>query len=130
MNAGTMGDRAAFLDAHRDAVGAACRRAQLEPDRVVVLAELADTSGGNFVEGLGDTIADEHAMAGTAWVGIIPRQRLAALLSVVWEGATGTRGALEGPQPEPGGWVWVLVIACGGAQLVQMTPPDVRRGEP
>lgn len=129
MTAGTMGDRTAFLDSHRAVVWEACRRALLAPDSVVVLAELADTSGRNFVSGDGDTIADQHAMVGKAWVGIMPRQRLAAMLSVVWESATGTRGALEGPQPEPGRWVWVLVIACGGAQLVRTTPPEACGGE-
>jgi hypothetical protein len=116
--------RSAFLEAFRPLVVHAAEivLASHDPDRVVVLADGTDTSGGNMADYMAaGQCADEWRPAGdVAWCGIIQRPVLASYLRVVWASAGGTIATLAEP---PGtGHVWVWIVAAGGCQLVRMQP--------
>lgn len=124
--------RAALLDMWRPVVAEAAARvvAGTDPDRVVVLVDTGDTSGGNMADTMADgVLPDEwHTLCHRVRLGIIPRTRLASYLQIVWPAIAGTLAALEHAAPPGHAFVWV--VAAGGCQLVNMYPGNEVWGEP
>jgi hypothetical protein len=118
--------RAALLDMWRPVMADTAARvvAGTDPDRVVVLVDTGDTSGGNMADAMADgVLPDEWAeVCPRVRVGVIKRVRLVSYLQIVWPAIAGTVAALE--HAAPPGHVFVWVVAAGGCQLVRMNPKN------
>jgi hypothetical protein len=118
--------RAALLDMWRPVVADTAARvvAGTDPDRVVVLVDTGDTSGGNMADAMADgVLPDEWAeVCPRVRLGVIKRPRLVSYLQIVWPAVAGTVAALE--HAAPAGHVFVWVVAAGGCQLVRMNPKN------